>query len=126
IDFGVSRMMSDKSADEDEELTGITRADMAVGTIEYMAPEQILNSRNVTPGSDIYAAGAILFRAVAGRHVYGNVQSDAELAQKKLTTESPPLPLTRTDKVAQGLAKVAGKMLKRRPSERYKSAEEVL
>ena len=126
VDFGVSRVMTDKDGDEDEELTGITRADMAVGTIEYMAPEQILNSRNVTPGSDIYAAGAILFRACAGRHVYGNVTSDAELAQKKLTTESPPLPLTRTDKIAQGLAKVTGKMLKRRPSERYKSAEEVL
>ena len=126
VDFGVSRVMNDKDGDADEELTGITRADMAVGTIEYMAPEQILNSRNVTPGSDIYAAGAILFRACAGRHVYGNMTSDAELAQKKLTTESPPLPLTRTDTLAQGLAKVTGKMLKRRPSERYKSAEEVL
>jgi eukaryotic-like serine/threonine-protein kinase len=126
VDFGVSRVMNDSTKDEDEELTGITRADMAVGTIEYMAPEQILNSRNVTPGSDIYAAGAILFRAAAGRHVYGNVQSDAELAQKKLTTESTPLPLTRDDKMAQGLARVVGKMLKRRPSERYKSAEEVL
>jgi len=30
------------------------------------------------------AAGAILFRACAGRHVYGNMTSDAELAQKKL------------------------------------------
>jgi serine/threonine-protein kinase len=126
VDFGVSRLMSDSTKDEDEELTGITRADMAVGTIEYMAPEQILNSRNVTPGSDIYAAGAILFRASAGRHVYGNVQSDAELAQKKLTTESTALPLQRDDKVSLGLAKVVGKMLKRRPSERYKTADEVL
>jgi eukaryotic-like serine/threonine-protein kinase len=126
VDFGVSRIMSDKSVDEDEELTGITRADMAVGTIEYMAPEQILNSRNVTPGSDIYAAGAMLYRACAGRHVFGTVQSDAELAQKKLTTESPPLPLMRNDKVAEGLAAVVGRMVKRRPSERYKTADEVL
>ena len=126
VDFGVSRLMSDKSKDEDEELTGITRADMAVGTIEYMAPEQILNSRNVTPGSDIYAAGAILFRGAAGRHIFGSVASDAQLAQQKLTTESPPLPLQRTDKAAEGLARVVAKMLKRRPSERYKSADDVL
>lgn len=126
VDFGVSRLMSDKSKDEDEELTGITRADMAVGTIEYMAPEQILNSRNVTPGSDIYAAGAILFRGAAGRHIFGNVASDAQLAQQKLTTESPPLPLQRSDKAAEGLARVVAKMLKRRPSERYKSADDVL
>jgi serine/threonine-protein kinase len=126
VDFGVSRVMSEKGTDEDEELTGITRADMAVGTIEYMAPEQILNSRNVTPGSDIYAAGAMLFRSCAGRHVHGAVQSDAELAQKKLTTESPPLPLNRDDKLAEGFARVVAKMVKRRPSERYKTADEVL
>ena len=100
---------------------------MAVGTIEYMAPEQILNSRNVTPGSDIYAAGAILFRACAGRHVFGDVASDAELAQKKLTTESPAAAAhPQRQGCAEGLAKVVGKMLKRRPSERYKSADEVL
>src|SRR5580692_10821568 len=87
VDFGVSRLMSDKSADEDEELTGITRADMAVGTIEYMAPEQILNSRNVTPGSDIYAAGAMLYRACAGRHVFGNVGSDTFFFNETATTE---------------------------------------
>jgi eukaryotic-like serine/threonine-protein kinase len=126
VDFGVSRLMSDKNAEEDEELTGITRADMAVGTIEYMAPEQILNSRNVTPGSDIYAAGAMLFRAVAGRHIFGNVGSDGELAQKKLTTESQPLPLTATDKLTEGLARVVAKMIKRRPKERYLNADEVL
>jgi serine/threonine protein kinase len=126
VDFGVSRVMSEKDKDEDEELTGITRADMAVGTIEYMAPEQILNSRNVTPGSDLYAAGAMLFRSCAGRHVFGNVASDAELAQKKLTTESPPLPLNRTDALAEGFAKVVAKMVKRRPSERYKTADEVI
>ena len=126
VDFGVSRVMSNKDVEEDEELTGITRADMAVGTIEYMAPEQILNSRNVTPGSDIYAAGAMLFRSCAGRHVFGALSSDAELAQKKLTTESPPLPLNRDDKLAEGFAKVVAKMVKRRPSERYKTADEVL
>jgi serine/threonine-protein kinase len=126
VDFGVSRLMADKDKDEDEEITGITRADMAVGTIEYMAPEQILNSRNVTPGSDIYAAGAMLFRSCAGRHVFGNVQSDTELAQKKLTTEAPGLPLGRTDALAEGFAKLVGRMVKRRPSERYKTADEVL
>ena len=126
VDFGVSRMMNDKSKDEDEELTGITRADMAVGTIEYMAPEQILNSRNVAPGSDIYAAGAMLFRAAAGRHIFDQAKSDAQLAQQKLTTDAPPLPLSRADKAAEGLVRVVGKMIKRRPSERYKAADEVL
>jgi serine/threonine protein kinase len=125
VDFGVSRLTSDSDSN-DEEITGITRADMAVGTIEYMAPEQILNSRAVTSASDIYATGAILYRAVAGRHVFGNIASDAELAQKKLMTEPPPLALSRGDKLATGLAAVVTKALKRRPAERYKTAEDLL
>jgi serine/threonine-protein kinase len=125
VDFGVSRLTSDSDSN-DEEITGITRADMAVGTIEYMAPEQILNSRAVTSASDIYATGAILYRAVAGRHVFGNIASDAELAQKKLMTEPPPLALSRGDKLATGLAAVVTKALKRRPAERYKTADDLL
>lgn len=126
VDFGVSRLSLTGRANDEEEITGITRADMAVGTIEYMAPEQILNSRNVTSASDIYAAGAILYRAVAGRHVFGNISSDTELANKKLTTDPPVLTLSRQDKLAKGLAVVVGRALKRRPSERYKSAQELL
>lgn len=126
VDFGVSRLTSDGETDGDDEVTGITRADMAVGTIEYMAPEQILNSRAVTSVSDIYATGAILFRAVAGRHVFGNIASDAELAQKKLMTESPPLTLDRDDKLADGLIRVVTRALRRKPVDRYQSAEDLL
>ena len=126
VDFGVSRLTSGSEPDGDDEVTGITRADMAVGTIEYMAPEQILNSRAVTSVSDIYATGAILYRAVAGRHVFGNIASDAELAQKKLMTESPPLTLERHDKLSDGLIRVVTRALRRKPVDRYQSAEDLL
>jgi len=126
VDFGVSRLMAGSEPEGEDEVTGITRADMAVGTIEYMAPEQILNSRAVTSTSDIYATGAILFRAVAGRHVFGNIASDAELAQKKLMTEAPQLKLSRDDKLAQGLIQVVTRALRRKPVDRYQSAEELL
>ncbi|HEY4116452.1 MAG TPA: protein kinase, partial [Byssovorax sp.] len=126
VDFGVSRLLNPTEKDE-ETITGITRADMAVGTIEYMSPEQILNSRSVTAASDIYAVGAILYRAVCGRHVFGDVQSETELAQLKLTTEGAPLSLPgRADRLALGLRDAVTRALKRRPSERIKTAEELL
>lgn len=124
VDFGVSRILS-QGVEEDEEMTGITRADMALGTIEYMAPEQILNSRDVTPASDIYALGAILFRAHAGQHVFGQVY-DAELAKKKIWTDPTPLQTDRTDKLARGLEAVVNRALSRSPKKRYAQAEEVL
>lgn len=125
VDFGVSRILSQGEVEEDEEMTGITRADMALGTIEYMAPEQILNSRDVTPASDIYALGAILFRAFAGKHVFGDVY-DAELAKKKIWTDPPPLQTGRTDKLARGLEAVVNRALTRSPKKRYAQADEVL
>jgi serine/threonine protein kinase len=124
VDFGVSRILS-QGVEEDEEMTGITRADMALGTIEYMAPEQILNSRDVTPTSDIYALGAILFRAYAGRHVFGEVY-DAELAKKKIWTDPPPLQTGRPDKLARGLEAVVNRALTRSPKKRYAQATDVL
>lgn len=124
VDFGVSRILS-QGVEEDEEMTGITRADMALGTIEYMAPEQILNSRDVTPASDIYALGAILFRAHAGKHVFGDVY-DAELAKKKIWTDPTPLSTGRTDKLARGLEAVVNRALTRSPKKRYHQADEVL
>ncbi|NUQ74848.1 MAG: serine/threonine protein kinase, partial [Polyangiaceae bacterium] len=123
VDFGVSRLM--KSADEEEEITNITRADMALGTLEYMAPEQMLDSRNVTGASDLYAVGAMLYRAVAGRHAFGN-QADVELARSKLLDDTPPLVTGRDDPVAKKFERVVSRALQRRPADRYKNAEEML
>ncbi len=124
VDFGVSRIL-EQGVSEDEEVTNLTRADMALGTIEYMAPEQILNSRDVTPASDIYALGAILFRAHAGKHVFGDIY-DAELAKKKIWTDPPPLSTGRTDKLGKGLEAVINKALTRSPKKRYVQATEIL
>src|SRR5262249_40370417 len=68
----------------------------------------------------------ILYRAVAGRHVFGTISSDADLARRKLTIDATPLELARADKLAKLLIAVVMKALKRRPSERYKTAQELL
>ena len=124
VDFGVSRLMKGTTEDE-EEITNITRADMALGTLEYMAPEQMLDSRNVTGASDLYAVGAMLFRAVAGRHAFGNL-ADVDLARAKLLDDTPPLLTGRADPIAKKYERVIGRALKRRPADRYKNAQEML
>lgn len=123
VDFGVSR--AEPSLSVDDALTSITNADMAVGTIPYMAPEQILSSRDATLAVDLYAVGAILFRAVAGADVFGDI-ADADVLKQKLTEPAPPLPLGRVDRVARGLAAIVDRALARRPEDRYASAELML
>jgi serine/threonine-protein kinase len=125
VDLGVSRLLSDETVDEGDELTDITGADRCVGTIEYMAPEQILSSRSATPAVDLYAVGAILFRAVAGRNVFGDM-SGIELARKKLTEPAPALDTGRTDVLAQGFEQVVARALASSPTERFASADELL
>jgi serine/threonine protein kinase len=123
VDFGVSRCVS--SPDEDEELTGITRMDMAVGTIEYMAPEQLVSSRDVTERADIYAIGAVLYRAVAGGHLFGAL-TDTDLAYAKLMLDPPALPIAKSERLALGLQAIIKRAVARRPEDRYGFAEQML
>ncbi len=124
VDFGVSRLAHQKTPGEDS-VTNITMANVTVGTIQYMAPEQLLGSRDVTVRSDVYAIGAILFRAITGEQVFG-VMADLDYAKHKLHNEAPPATLGRFDRAAKGLGAVIAKAIKRRPDARYASAEDLL
>ena len=123
IDFGVSRIMS--APEDDEEITAITRGDRVLGTLEYMAPEQILGSRSVTGTADLYAVGAMMFRAITGHHVFGDLQ-EGHLAVAKLNKDAPRLDIDRTDEVAERTQVLVSRLLSRRLRDRFKSAEEAL
>jgi serine/threonine-protein kinase len=125
IDLGVSRLHADDALGEDQALTEITTADRAVGTFEYMAPEQILSSRTVSPAADLYAVGAILYRAVCGRNVFGTIQG-VELLQRKLAAPAPALETGRSDRVAKGFEELVSRALAMGPANRYELADEML
>jgi serine/threonine protein kinase len=125
VDLGVSRLLSDEAADDGDQLTEITTADRCVGTMEYMAPEQILSSRSAKPSVDVYAVGAILFRAVAGHNVFGDL-GGLELARKKLSESPPALSTGRSDLVARGFEEVLARALSPSPDDRFEGAEELL
>jgi len=125
VDLGVSRLMPDDEAPDDELLTEITSTNRAVGTVEYMAPEQILGSRTVTATADLYALGAILYRVVSGHNVFGDVHG-ADLMRLKLSTEAPPLVTGRTDRVAQGFEALVARSLSTTVEDRFAVADEML
>ena len=123
VDFGVGRTFStDDAPARDEEITGITHAGMAVGTLAYMAPEQLLDSRSATGAADIYALGAILYRAATGQQVFGPLE-DREYARQKLNAPPTPLELPRFDRAARGLQSVVARALARNPTGRFATAE---
>jgi len=127
IDFGVSRLHARSERDGEDPtdaLTEITQAGRGLGTITFMAPEQLLGA-NVGQAVDLYSIGAILYRAVAGHHVFGELHG-MELARVKLLREAPPLVTGCDDPIARGLEAVVARTLRRQPEQRYQSADELL
>ena len=61
IDFGIARPF--------EEATSLT-ASQVIGTLQYMAPEQLENGARLTPALDVYAWGAVMVFAATGRPVF--------------------------------------------------------
>ena len=56
LDFGIARFFS-----EDDEHSVAAGSGMVMGTLSYMSPEQLEDSGNVTPLSDLYSLGALIY-----------------------------------------------------------------
>lgn len=61
-DFGLAKCFDDAG------LTAMTDDYSLRGTLAYMSPEQMQDSRSVGPKSDIFSAGACLYRLLTGKH----------------------------------------------------------
>lgn len=132
IDFGLSRFFRQPTTErrkEERSFDGrssmLTRAGTTMGSLPYMAPEQILDARKAREPADIYAIGAILFEAVTGTFPFGE-SSEQDHARAKVLKEAPLMEMPREDPVALGLTSVVAQALRRMPQERFASAEEML
>jgi serine/threonine-protein kinase len=125
VDLGVSRFVPPTAGDTPDALTDITKTHIVLGTIGYMAPEQILGPREVTASADLYGLGAILFRMVRGHNVFDGL-SQLEQLRSKLQGQAPPVTTGRTDPLARGFEGVVARALQREPHLRYASADEMI
>lgn len=80
LDLGLARKLP---SDPDDP----TRANVQVGSLEYMAPEQIADSASVDERSDIYALGCVLYELLAGRPPF---VGDAAALERAHTALRPP------------------------------------
>jgi formylglycine-generating enzyme required for sulfatase activity len=112
-DFGLARSADPKAA-------GITRSGEILGTFTYMAPEQSDGGR-VSPAADVYALGASIFYAIAGRPPFEG-EGYAVIASHLRETPAPLRSLVAD--VPAELESLVARMLEKSPEERP-SAEEV-
>jgi tRNA A-37 threonylcarbamoyl transferase component Bud32 len=90
MDFGIAKLADAASH--------ITHTGM-LGTVDYIAPEQIMNAGDVTPKADLYAFGVIAYQMLTGvlpftgsspgQVLYAHLQQTAEDPRSRVSTLSP-------------------------------------
>ena len=99
--------------------TRLTQEGMMVGTAAYMPPEQAL-SGEVTPRSDLYALGAVLYEMVTGRPPFLGDDAVGVISQHIHT--APVAPSWHNPQVPRALESLILRLLAKDPAERPESA----
>jgi eukaryotic-like serine/threonine-protein kinase len=114
LDFGIAKLRDEGAS------TTTTSAGAIVGTPNYLAPEQARGDA-VDPRTDLYAVGCLLYELVAGRPPF---VAPTPMAVVAAHLHDPPPPLA---EVAPGtsrrLAEIVHRALRKRPAERFESAD---
>jgi len=119
LDFGLARVRRPEAPDK----SSLTADQMAMGTPDYIAPEQAKNSRTVDARADIYGLGCTFYELLVGHPPFPK-DSCAETIAAHLTEEPPPIESVRND-VPAPVLQILRRMLAKNPDDRIQSASEV-
>ena len=115
LDFGIASVTSDATI----AATTMTRDGQILGTLAYIAPEQLGRHGDVTPRADVYALGVIAYELIAGRPPIDLGGLSISAAIRQIEMSEAPL-LTSTDRsIPRDAATIVGACLDRDPARRY-------
>jgi Tol biopolymer transport system component len=123
LDFGLARHQPATQADKTNSptLTRHTDPGAVIGTIGYMAPEQV-RGRPADQRSDIFALGTLLYEMFSGRRAFQGETSAETLAA---ILKEEPAPLAATEVGLRPLDRIVRHCLEKAPEERFQSARDV-
>ena len=121
LDFGISKLARPGKSEEPT----LTAFDATLGSFAYMAPEQVKGAARADERADIYAIGAVTFRALAGRLPFEGTTA-ALLVQMKLNRSAPSLAEVTGEKWPAGVERFLERALAQRREDRFGSASEAL
>jgi len=113
-DFGIVSLQNEES--------DITKTGAVLGTASYISPEQA-QGKPVSFESDLYSLGTVLYELIAGKPPFTG-DSPIATATKHLTDKPEKLSNYRKD-LPKALENAILKLLEKRPSDRFKSAEDL-
>ena len=122
LDFGLARFASQQ--DDDAAPSGLTSAGTAVGTADYMSPEQARNSSKADIRADIYSLGCTLYHLLAGRVPFPH-GTPIEKVVSHFEHQPTPLAELRDDVPAEVVG-IVERMMAKDPQQRFQTPAEVV
>jgi eukaryotic-like serine/threonine-protein kinase len=123
LDFGLAKLL-DAAADVQGTDTRslLTKAGVALGTVGYMAPEQV-RGESVDHRVDVFALGALIYEMLSGRRAFAGPSSVDTL--HAILHDDPPAVDVASDTIALRLLRTAHRCLRKKANERYQSVQDL-
>ena len=127
LDFGIAKLGEDRHAQDataETKLAGdaLTQPGTAVGSINYMSPEQA-RGEEIDARTDLFSLGLILYEMVTGRQAFGGTTT--AVVFDALLNRQPPDPRTMNPEVPEELQRVIMRALEKDRKLRYQTAADM-
>jgi serine/threonine protein kinase len=124
LDMGLARIEETPDWTQETAEAALTREGTVMGTVDFMSPEQGLNTKTADARSDIYSLGCTLYWLLTGKPPY---QGDT-MIERLVAHRETPIPSLRQVRIEVPLALDAAfrKMVAKKADDRYQTADEVI
>jgi hypothetical protein len=116
VDFGLAKGL--------RIATDLTGTGITLGTVRYMAPEQVKDPRTADTRSDLYSLATTLFQALSGLLPYPD-SSEVDILFKVARGKLPTFDPTGTEGIPDAVAAVLARAMKRDPVERFATGDDM-
>lgn len=125
LDFGLARQTADSTvaASDAATLGAATERGVVLGTVGYMAPEQVRGERS-DHRADIFALGCVLHEMLTGRRAFH--RDSAPETMTAILKEDPSDPAAAGVMVEPAVQRVLNRCLEKRPEERFQSTRDLV
>lgn len=119
LDLGLARFFT---GDEDEDALTLRHDEKVLGTADYLAPEQALDSHTVDARADIYSLGCTMYFLLTGRPPF----IEGTLAQRLMAhqTKTPPTVESLRPDTPPSLGAIVRRMMAKKAEDRYATARD--
>ena len=114
-DFGIAKLPNNDT---------FTVTDQAIGTVNYISPEQAMNEEPIDERSDLYSVGVLMYELSCGELPFTG-ETPVAIAYKHVN-EIPRRPREIKPEMPQGLDQIIMRAMEKNPEMRYQSAKQML